>query len=110
MAKIILGSRQLIDKNLYELDEILSIHDKAKKTFSKFTGFKPGREIFGEFKVKKKLPELTNIEGTNFSRFIFDGYLSTKKHLWRFWLEYLNLAGSIFLMDTFMFHVHSNSN
>jgi len=49
MAKIILGSRQLIDKNLYEKEKIINIHDKAKKSFSKFTCFKPGREIFGHF-------------------------------------------------------------
>ena len=34
--------------------------------------------IFGEFKVKKQLPELANIGGTNFSSFIIYGYLNNK--------------------------------
>ncbi len=49
MAKIILGTRDLRDKKFYDIDMIISIHDKAKKSFSKFTCFKPGREIFGHF-------------------------------------------------------------
>jgi len=74
-----MGRIPLVNNRTLNIEEIIAIHDKSKKSFSKFTGFKPGRLIFGEFKVKKELPEFTNIEGTNFSRFIFDGYLSTKK-------------------------------
>jgi len=74
-----MGRIPLVNERTLNIEEIIAIHDKAKKSFSMFTGFKPGREIFGDFKVKKELPELLNIEGTNFSSFIIYGYINNKK-------------------------------